>query len=127
MHLSTAWKHYFLSLPDREELNKHQAQGLELAKAGKTAESCVKELKTNQLVCFMAVAPVSNEIFFFHHFSQVGGSITNLTKKFMALKGLGPAALAIEFGGNILDQAYEFKTPTWTNLKKTKATNAMGK
>eukprot|EP00957_Ditylum_brightwellii_P103829 7909067-Ditylum_brightwellii.AAC.1 len=25
MHLSTAWKHYFLSLPDREELNKLSA------------------------------------------------------------------------------------------------------
>eukprot|EP00957_Ditylum_brightwellii_P097449 7422059-Ditylum_brightwellii.AAC.1 len=57
-------------------------------------------------------------MFVFHHLTELGGSIANLTSKVVALKGMGPSVMPIQLELDSFKDQDKVKVPTWANIKK---------
>ena len=113
MILSTSRKKYFQSHINTKEFDKQQKLILRFMKASKFTEECIDNFKPNTSLCCIAVAPITKKILLFHHFTEIGVSIANPSKKWVTLKGSGPPTLAIQFELIFFENSEDVTSPSW--------------
>eukprot|EP00957_Ditylum_brightwellii_P020287 1531021-Ditylum_brightwellii.AAC.1 len=84
MSKSTSWLKHFITPPINKTLDKNQKKALSFSNAAETREECIEYFKSDNFLCLLAVAPISKELFVFHHFTKIGGSLSDPTKKLVA-------------------------------------------
>ena len=66
MMLSMTWQHYLATQVVNEAFDKQQKQIFGMTMASISNKDCISSLKSNPSLCFLAVAPVSSDVFMIH-------------------------------------------------------------
>ena len=126
--LANNWENFFKYNLINEESNKTIVALFELFDAPKTPAECLQAAIEEQDTVFIAKAPVSNHIIFFHHVTKIGGTRTNPTKHLFAHVGTGSLAYPGHVTEASLFTPCSSTVPAWTTLKTVdtiKSVNAL--
>ena len=118
MILSTSWNNYLQSRINNKEFDKQQKLILSVTKASNSTEECNEIFKQNASLCYIVVAPITKEILLLHNITEIGESIIDPQKKWVALKGMGPSALAIQFKMKFFENTEDMTLPNQKNINK---------
>ena len=105
MMLSTLvnyWESFLNSHPSNETSNKTLAQLFSLSITGDEFEQLTYFALSKPNTLFIAKAPISNHILFFHHTTKIGGTRADPVERLFVLVGTGSTAYPAQIDPNTI-------------------------
>ena len=110
------WKQVYANDPSNEEYDKNAKAITELTLDTISTEEYIQNIKTEQNLIFLSVAPITEEIKVVHHLTQIGGNISCPKKMIVGLAGFCASARPVRFDNNIFDDDVQINIPSITNI-----------
>ena len=111
--LTNNWENHFKGNPMNKDNNKTMDHIINLFAPNITIDDCLSNSQKEKDTVFMAKAPNSDHIIFFHHITSIGGTRTTPDAKTFVLVGMDSVAFPAQVSMESLFVSVDHAVPAW--------------